>query len=163
MYLKEIVITGVVVSMLAIVAVLAVYVSVQNRKEEIQTPSMYNPNPPIVKLMDAIIMVESTGQDDAIGGAKEIGCMQITLDALLDINRILGETRYYPHDRFSREKSKEMFVIYTDYYLMVAMTRHDADYTTENMARIWHCGPVGWRNEKTIKYWNKVRKALEDM
>ena len=74
-----------------------------------------------------------------------------------EVNRILeilgDDKRYKKEDRYSREKSIEMFLIWKDY--------HHKDHSDEIIARSWNGGPKGPLKKKTIHYWYKVQKALE--
>ena len=118
-------------------------------------------NPPIPILIEAMIQVESNDKLDAIGDSGEVGCLQITDICLRDVNRILGEEKYLPEDRYTRQKSIDMCVIYMSHYMTVAVRRHEAKDCAETMARIWNGGPNGWSKPETIKYWNKVKKELQ--
>ena len=64
-------------------------------------------------VMEAIIQVESGGNRMAKNG-NQVGAMQITPIAVAECNKILklrnSSKRYTLADRFSIEKSKEMFV-----------------------------------------------------
>ena len=55
-------------------------------------------------------------------------------------------------DRFSREKSIEMFMIWHNHY------HTNSDF--EKIARCWNGGPRGMKKDKTIQYWIKVNKEL---
>lgn len=70
------------------------------------------------KLVEALIQVESRGNENAIGdtnlGEPSVGVLQIRPIMVREVNRILkrtgSEKRYKKKDRFSREKSIEMFI-----------------------------------------------------
>lgn len=116
--------------------------------------------PKVSELIDALIYVESRGNDSAIGdrhlGKPSVGCLQIRPIMVREVNRILKrkkkELRYTMDDRFSREKSIEMFMVWKDYY-------HDSD-NFEEIARTWNGGPRGMKNKKTLSYWSKVKFEL---
>lgn len=116
--------------------------------------------PKVSELIDALIYVESRGNDSAIGdrhlGKPSVGCLQIRPIMVREVNRILKrkkkELRYTMDDRFSREKSIEMFMVWKDYY-------HDSD-NFEEIARTWNGGPKGMKNKKTLSYWSKVKFEL---
>ena len=72
-------------------------------------------------LIPAMIQVESMGNDSAIGdrhlvGNEAVGALQIRPIMVREVNRILklqkSEKRFKRKDRFSREKSIEMFLIW---------------------------------------------------
>lgn len=66
--------------------------------------------------IQALISVESGGNDFAVGFSDDTGSLQITPVYLEDANRILGYRRYELSDRFNRQKSIEMFNIINDFY-----------------------------------------------
>ena len=111
------------------------------------------------KLVDAMIQVESRGIEDAVGdshlGAPSIGVLQIRPIMVKEINRILKEEVYTLEDRFSREKSIEMFEIWKNHY-----HKNSSD---EVIARCWNGGPNGWKREATEYYWKKVTKARAEI
>jgi hypothetical protein len=110
--------------------------------------------------IDAVIHVESRGNDSAIGdNGKAVGCLQIHTIAVLEVNRLLAKCSipitYLLEDRYSREKSIEMFNIISEEYECCE------DYTfmeyAEIVARRWNGGPTGDKKTATIKYWNKIK------
>ncbi len=111
-------------------------------------------------LLEAIIQVESRGKEDCIGdkhlGKPSIGVLQIRPIMVREVNRILKKQnikkKYELDDRYSREKSIEMFYIWKDYY-------HSED-SDEVIARCWNGGPKGWKRNSTKYYWTKVQKEL---
>jgi len=116
--------------------------------------------PPIEPLIDALIMVESLGNDSAIGdvhmGEPSVGVLQIRPIMVREVNRILklkrSDYKFKRKDRFSREKSIEMFMIWYEFH------HKDSDY--EKISRNWNGGPKGHRNGRTLHYWKKVQKEL---
>ena len=114
-------------------------------------------------LVSALIHVESRGNDSAIGdrhlvGEEAVGALQIRPIMVREVNRILkiqkSDKRYSLKDRFERDKSIEMFYIWKNY--------HHKDSEPEVIARNWNGGPKGYRVNRTIKYWNKVEKQLNN-
>ena len=68
----------------------------------------------IKPLIEAMILVESGGNDSAYCKKEEaVGCLQIRPIMLKECNRVLelqnSNKRYKLHDRWSREKSIEIF------------------------------------------------------
>ena len=116
--------------------------------------------PKVDHLLEAIILVESRGKEDCIGdkhlGRPSIGVLQIRPIMVREVNRILKKQnikkKYELDDRYSREKSIEMFYIWKDYY-------HSED-SDEVIARCWNGGPKGWKRKATEYYWSKVQKEL---
>lgn len=116
---------------------------------------------PIDKLVKALIHVESRGKEDAVGdthlGAPSIGVLQIRPIMVREVNRILkkrkSNKKFKLKDRFSRDKSIEMFKVWREY--------HHPNDKFEKIARNWNGGPNGYRFKRTEQYWNKVKKQLE--
>ena len=116
--------------------------------------------PDTPNIVDALIQVESRGNDSAVGdvhlGEPSIGVLQIRPIMVREINRILklkgSKYRYKNKDRFSRDKSIEMFTIWKEFH------HKDSDY--EEIARSWNGGPKGPKNPKTYSYWKKVEYQL---
>ena len=114
-------------------------------------------------LVTALIHVESRGNDSAIGdrhlvGNEAVGALQIRPIMVREVNRILriqkSDKKYSLKDRFERDKSIEMFYIWKNY--------HHKDSEPEVIARNWNGGPKGYKVNRTVKYWNKVEKQLNN-
>lgn len=116
-------------------------------------------------LIDAIIYVESRGNDSAIGDrGKAVGCLQIQPICVREVNRILrkhkSNVRFSLQDRYDRAKSIQMFNIIAEQYIC-------CEYVTfmeyaEIVSRRWNGGPRGDRKKATIKYWYKVKPHLQN-
>lgn len=119
----------------------------------------------ILVLILAIAMVESGGDVNAVNEAEDaVGYLQIRPCCVEDVNRILGEEKFTLADRYSKEKSIEMFKVYTAYYYV-----HYSDdikkagiSKEEAMARIWNGGPRGWKYKSTKGYWKKVKANIKE-
>ena len=119
--------------------------------------------PEITSLIDALIEVESNGNDSAVGDTHlrepSIGVLQIRPVMVREVNRILKlkgtNHRYKNKDRFSKEKSIEMFKIWQEFH------HNDSDY--EEIARSWNGGPKGPKNPRTYSYWKKVEQQLASL
>lgn len=112
-------------------------------------------------LIPAMIQVESLGNDSAIGdkhlvGNEAVGALQIRPIMLREVNRILkiqkSNKRYSKKDRYDREKSIEMFMVWKNY--------HHPDGGFETIARNWNGGPRGYKNKRTEHYWIKIQNEL---
>jgi hypothetical protein len=114
------------------------------------------------QLIDAIISVESNNGKRVYGdlnlGEPSVGVLQIRPIMVDDVNRILRlqgyDKEFSYNDRYSKERSIEMFLIYTNYYAFDHLDNH------EHIARIWNGGPDGYRQYATLHYWNKVNKRI---
>jgi len=112
-------------------------------------------------LLEAMIVVESNGNDSCIGdrnlGRPSVGCLQIRPIMVREVNRILRKQKikkkYTLNDRYSRKKSIEMFYIWRDY--------HHSEDSDEVIARCWNGGPKGWKKKSTKYYWIKVVKERD--
>jgi hypothetical protein len=114
-------------------------------------------------LLTALIFVESRGNDSAIGdrhlvGNEAVGALQIRPIMVREVNRICkligSHQRFTLKDRFDREKSIHMFRIWKEF--------HHKDSSPEKVARNWNGGPKGYKKDRTIKYWNKIEKQLNN-
>jgi len=107
----------------------------------------------LTNLITALIAVESSGNDLAIGdGGKAIGALQIHRGVVLDVNRITGST-YRHQDMTNRAQARAVCEAYLKHYGKGA--------TTEQLARRWNGGPKGDTKSSTEAYWNKVRKEIK--
>jgi hypothetical protein len=109
--------------------------------------------PTISNLISALIIVESSGNDMAIGDqGRAIGCLQIHRAVVLDVNRITG-SHYRHQDMTNRAQARAVCEAYLKHYGRGA--------TTEQLARRWNGGPTGDRKSATEAYWAKVKKQLK--
>ena len=113
--------------------------------------------------IDAVIDVESGGDDSAIGdrhlGKPSVGCLQIRPIAVREVNRLLEsygvDGKYTLDDRYDRGRSIEMFSIMAEEVECCEFISEDEFF--EIVARRWNGGPRGARKKSTIKYWEKVK------
>lgn len=105
-------------------------------------------------VMNAIIEVESRGDSLAVCDIY-CGAMQISPVLVADCNETLAKRgdkrRYTLQDRFSIEKSKEMFCIIQD--------RYNPEKDVEKAIRLWNAGPSYTLN-RTETYYRKVLSAM---
>jgi len=107
----------------------------------------------LTNLISALIIVESSGNDMAIGdNGKAIGPLQIHNAVVLDVNRITG-SHYRHQDMTNRAQARAVCEAYLKHYGRGA--------STEQLARRWNGGPSGDKKQSTEAYWNKVRKHLK--
>lgn len=137
--------------------------SIQRVDELIElTPKEIEPVVTEADLINALIHVESRGNDSAIGdrhlvGNEAVGALQIRPIMVREVNRILklkkSDKRFKMSDRWDREKTIEMFLVWKNY--------HHPDGDFEKIARNWNGGPKGFKKSRTEKYWAKVQKQLD--
>ena len=115
------------------------------------TTSGFDWNP----VMDAIILVESEGNPKAVSG-NSVGAMQITPILVRECNNILekqkSKKRYTMNDRFSVEKSKEMFLLIQKYF--------NPENNVEKAIRSWN-GGVKYSVKATNKYYRQVLAKMK--
>lgn len=113
-------------------------------------------------LLDAIIQVESEGNDRAIGDKwlanPAYGCLQIRQPAVDDYNRWNGTTYNAKDCLGNRELSIKVFNAYAQHYATSARLGHIP--TDEDIARNWNGGPNGYKKLSTLVYWSKVKRAM---
>ena len=106
-------------------------------------------------VMDAIILVESEGNPRAVSG-NSVGAMQITPIFVKECNNVLkklkSDKRYTLDDRYSVEKSKEMFLLIQKYY--------NPENNVEKAIRSWN-GGIKYSVKATNKYYKKVLARMK--
>ena len=105
-------------------------------------------------VMDAIIQVESGGNRFARSG-KSVGAMQITPICVKEVNLYLKQLNikkaYTLKDRFSVEKSKEIFLL--------IQKRHNPKNNVERAIRAWN-GGLKYSKKGTQRYYEKVTRLM---
>lgn len=106
------------------------------------------PKHPLDNLMYAIMYIESRGNEKAYNPSGDcVGALQITKVCVRECNNILQKLgfnkRYTYADRWSKEKSIEMFYLIQDY--------HNPSHDINKAIRLWN---------KSQQYKNKVLKRL---
>ncbi len=109
-------------------------------------------------ILNSIIKVESAGNDSAYNIKENaVGCLQIRPIMVREVNRILkknGEDKRFDlKDRWDRDKSIEMFIVWRNY--------HHLNSEYEKIARNWNGGADGYKKKSTQKYWEKVNRCLD--
>jgi hypothetical protein len=112
-------------------------------------------------LIPALIMIESSGNDQAVGdGGKAIGCLQIWEPYWQDGTEYLGVDWPY-EDAYDRDRAIKVTKAYLTRYGRHYERTQGKRVTLEVLARIHNGGPNGWNKSATDKYWDKVRKELD--
>ena len=108
----------------------------------------------LTNLISALIMVESSNNDLAIGDqGRAIGCLQIHRSVVLDVNRITG-SHYRHQDMTNRAAARAVCQAY--------LTHYGRGATTEQLARRWNGGPTGDRKTATVAYWAMVKQQINN-
>lgn len=105
-------------------------------------------------IIAAIIEVESGGNPYAKSGSS-VGVLQITPVLVTECNNILkrdkSKKRYSLKDRFSKERSKEMFLLFQRTYNPLN--------NVEKAIRSWN-GGLRYKAKRTQRYFEKVMRVL---
>ena len=109
------------------------------------------------ELLAALIAVESGGNDLARGRHGELGALQVRPCVVADVNRIKG-THYRWAEMTNRWAALGVFRIYTGHYCTESRLGRPA--TNQDLARVWHGGPSGWKRRKTVAYWKRVQTRM---
>ena len=109
------------------------------------------------ELLAALIAVESGGNDLARGRHGELGALQVRPCVIRDVNRLKG-THYRWAEMTNRWAALGVFRIYTGHYC--AEDRLGRPATSQDLARVWHGGPNGWKRRKTVAYWKRVQARM---
>jgi len=78
--------------------------------DTIQIPTDWN------LFIEALIFVESRGNENAVGNGDCVGVLQITPIYVRECNRLIGYEKYDIMDRFDSLKSIELFTIIQSHY-----------------------------------------------
>ena len=109
-------------------------------------------------LLAAMVLVESGGDDSAIGDhGRAHGCLQIQKACIEDVNHYTG-TNYSLSDAHHRKRALAIAEAYMRLWATKRRLGHDP--TAEDFARTFHDGPTGFRNPHSKTYWAKVQKHL---
>ena len=108
----------------------------------------------LTNLITALITVESSGNDQAIGdNGRALGPLQIHRGVVLDVNRITG-SHYRWESMTNRAQARAVCEAY--------LTHYGRGASTEQLARTWNGGPTGDRKTATVTYWGKVKKQINN-
>ena len=106
------------------------------------------------RLLNAIAIVESQGDPNAVGVLDEVGRYQLRMGYVKDVERIVGGDI-----RWSAVISRAYVEVYLNHY--ATYERLGYEPTLEEMARIHNGGPNGHINRSTEPYWFKVKAVLD--
>jgi len=116
------------------------------------------------KLINALIQVESNGNDKIIGdNGKSKGCLQIHNVVILDVNRVYKST-FKHSDAFDRELAQSICEMYLKHWSKYYKRKSGKEIDNEGLARLWNSGPKWFtKKHKTHAYWKKVNKCLKTL
>ena len=132
-------------------SILFIFVLTSHISASAKESSTFNWQP----VIDAIIEVESNGDTRAKSG-NSVGAMQITPILVAECNNILRsrnqKKRYKLSDRFSLQKSKEMFLL--------MQSQFNQENNVEKAIRAWN-GGNNFSKKRTQRYYEKVMCVLK--
>lgn len=102
----------------------------------------------------AIGQVESRGKADAVSrDGLYVGYLQISKILVRACNQIAGYQKYTYNDRYSKEKSIQMFIDFQEYY--------NPEGNIERAIRLWNSGDLNCMNHKaaTERYYQRVMSS----
>ena len=109
----------------------------------------------ISNLISALIIVESSGNDRAIGDqGRAIGCLQIHKAVVADVNKFTG-SHYRHQDMTNRAQARAVCEAYLTHY--VTEKRIGRKPTIADFAKVWNSGPEGFKKTCSEKYAAKVQ------
>lgn len=105
-------------------------------------------------LLNAIAQVESEGNPFANSGNGDSGLFQQRKISVDEANRLVGEKIYKYQDRYNPDKQVQMFLI--------IQRKHNPSGDFQLASRIWNGFDKSMTNPKTLVYWKKVKKAMNE-
>jgi len=102
-------------------------------------------------VIEAIAQVESGGNPKAVSrDGKYVGYLQISTILVRECNRIVGTNRFTYNDRFNKNKSIEMFILFQEHY--------NSECNIEYAIRLWNSGDLKCMQRKasTNNYYKRV-------
>jgi hypothetical protein len=115
----------------------------------------------ISNLITALIIVESSGNDLAIGdNGRAIGPLQIHRGVVQDVNRITG-SNYQWQQMTNRVQARAVCEAYLKHY--VTEKRINRKPTVADFAKVWNSGPNGFNKVVSNGYAKKVEVALGNL
>lgn len=104
-----------------------------------------------IPVINAIAQVESGGNPKAVSkSGTYVGLLQIAPICVRECNRIVGKNKFTYNDRYSKEKSIEMFIVFQEY--------HNPEGNMEKAIRLWNSGDKNCmkNKSKTEAYYRRV-------
>lgn len=102
-------------------------------------------------VIEAIEQVESQGRADVVSkNGKYVGCLQISEILVRQCNQIAGCQRFTYDDRYDRQKSHDMFILFQEYF--------NPEGNIEKAIRLWNSGDIHCMQHKarTEAYYKRV-------
>jgi len=109
-------------------------------------------------VMNAIEQVESEGRANIVSrDGRYVGCLQIAPILVRQCNIILGYNKFTLKDRYSKEKSHEMFIVFQEHF--------NPEGDMERAIRLWNSGDLKCmqRKARTEGYYQRVMRKYNQM
>ncbi len=109
-------------------------------------------------VMLAIEQVESEGRANIVSrDGRYVGCLQIAPILVRQCNIILGYDKFTLKDRYSKERSHEMFIIFQEHF--------NPEGNMEKAIRLWNSGDLQCmqRKSRTEGYYQRVMRKYNQM
>lgn len=107
-------------------------------------------------VINAIAQVESGGNPKAVSkSGTYVGLLQMAPICVRECNRIAGKNKFTYNDRYSKEKSIEMFIVFQEY--------HNPEGNMEKAIRLWNSGDKNCMKNKsrTEAYYRRVMSKYD--
>lgn len=107
-------------------------------------------------VINAIAQVESGGNPKAVSkSGTYVGLLQMAPICVKECNRIVGKNKFTYNDRYSKEKSIEMFIVFQEY--------HNPEGNMEKAIRLWNSGDKNCmkNKSKTEAYYRRVMSKYD--
>ena len=109
----------------------------------------------LVPLFAAIAQVESEG------GRTSENVYQLGDAYIEDVNRISRDVVFADSAAYAKSRAEQMMVVYFMYYGRTYLEKTGKAPTAEVLVRMHNGGPNGWRKKSTLRYWHRVKAAMD--
>ena len=135
-----------------LVLLLMVVVSLGVSAQDINLEKKWGP------VVEAIAQVESEGHPELVSkNGLYVGYLQISKVLVRQVNQILGTKAYTYNDRYDKQKSIEMFIIFKEHY--------NKEGNMEMAIRLWCSGDLRCMSRKRASegYYRRVMRKYSEM
>ncbi len=135
-----------------LVLLLMVVVSLGVSAQDINLEKKWGP------VVEAIAQVESEGHPELVSkNGLYVGYLQISKVLVRQVNQILGTKAYTYNDRYDKQKSIEMFIIFQEHY--------NREGNMEMAIRLWCSGDLRCMSRKRASegYYRRVMHKYSEM
>ncbi len=135
-----------------LVLLLMVVVSLGVSAQDINLEKKWGP------VVEAIAQVESEGHPELVSkNGLYVGYLQISKVLVRQVNQILGTKAYTYNDRYDKQKSIEMFIIFQEHY--------NKEGNMEMAIRLWCSGDLRCMSRKRASegYYRRVMHKYSEM